>query len=327
MHESFYNSGSYINDQLGIYVGWICHKDSFSDCMPVVNENQDIVLIFSGENFPNNDTDSITQKQGNCFNPSNATSLIHLYEEDNDGFLSQLNGWFSGVLIDIRKKNIILFNDRYGLGRIYYHQNADGFYFSSEAKSLLKILPELRQLNFISLGEIFSCGCVLQNRTLFSNISLLPSGSKWIFNGTGDIRKDSYFSSDQYENQPLLSVDEYYEKLKETIVRIIPKYFFGERPVAMSLTGGIDGRIITACANRPVGSLPCYTFGSNYRDCADVKIARRIARICGQPHETISIDSDFFNNFGKLSEKAVYISDGGTMDVTGSVELYINKKS
>ncbi len=324
MHEPFYNSGTYINDQLGLYVGWVCHKDSFADCMPVLNEKRDMVLIFSGENFPDHELEGSLKRQGHEFNPSNASSLIHLYEEEGEEFFGHLNGWFSGVLVDLRKQSIVLFNDRYGLGRIYYHENADAFYFSSEAKSLLKILPELRQLDFTSLGETFSCGCVLQNRTLFPNISLLPGGSMWIFTGMCDIRKNSYFSHELWERQPLLSGAEYYEKLKETFARILPRYLSGRRRVAMSLTGGLDGRMIMAWANRPPGSLPCYTFGGNYRDCFDVRIARRIAKLCRQPHETIFIGPQFFNEFENLAEKAVFVSDG-TMDVTGSVELYVNR--
>ena len=51
MHESFYRQGSYINEELGVYVGWTCHPDSFADCLPVVNEKKDVVLLFSGEHF------------------------------------------------------------------------------------------------------------------------------------------------------------------------------------------------------------------------------------------------------------------------------------
>jgi asparagine synthase (glutamine-hydrolysing) len=324
MHESFYASGRYINKNLGLYAGWVCHPGSFSDCMPICNESKDICLIFCGEDFSDSSDSSRLRARGHDYNPENASYLIHLYEEIGPKFIEKLNGWFSGMLVDLRTQSVVLFNDRYGLSRIYYHENADGFYFSSEAKSLLKILPELRQLNLTSLGETFSCGCVLQNRTLFSNISLLPGGSMWTFTGKSDIKKDSYFSREQWESQPLLNSAEYYEKLKETFSRILPKYFRGKRQVAMSLTGGLDGRMIMAWANCQTGELPCYTFGGTYRDCADVRIARRVAKKCGQSHNTIVIGNEFFPEFPQLAEKAVFVSDG-TMDVSGSVELFANR--
>jgi asparagine synthase (glutamine-hydrolysing) len=324
MHERFYTSGTYVNEKLGLWIGWVNHQGSFSDCMPVWNETKNICLIFSGEDFRDPSEIEHLKARGHECDSGNASYLVHLYEEIGPKFIEKLNGWFSGVLVDLREQRIFVFNDRYGLGRIYYHENESGFYFSSEAKSLLKIFPELRRLDLTSLGEIFSCGCVLQNRTIFSNIALLPGGSMWIFSSTNDIQKDSYFSRELWECQPLLSGAEYYEKLKKTFARILPRYFRGRRQVGMSLTGGLDGRIILAWANCPPGELPCYTFGGTYRDCTDVKIARQVAKLCGQSHETITVDSQFFPEFPRLAEKAVFISDG-TMDVTGSVELFVNR--
>jgi asparagine synthase (glutamine-hydrolysing) len=145
-----------------------------------------------------------------------------------------------------------------------------------------------------------------------------------MFAGTRNIRKDSYFNRELWEKQPLLNGAEYHEKLRETFNRILPRYFRGKRRVAMSLTGGLDGRMIMAWANRSPGELPCYTFGGTYRDCTDVRIARQVAKLCQQSHETIIVGSQFFNEFPNLAEKAVFVSDG-TMDVTGSVEIYVNR--
>jgi asparagine synthase (glutamine-hydrolysing) len=139
-----------------------------------------------------------------------------------------------------------------------------------------------------------------------------------------DIRKDSYFSRELWESQSLLSGAEYYVNLKETLSRTIPKYFRGKRQMAMSLTGGLDGRMIMAWANRRPGELPCYTFGGTYRDCTDVRIAQKVAKMCGQSHETIVIGDEFISEFPCLAEKAVFVSDG-TMDVSGSVELFANR--
>lgn len=324
MHEPFYKSGTYVNDSSGIWVGWVNHENAFSDCMPGWNEDKDVCLIFSGENF----TDSIEierlKLKNHNFYPQNASYLVHYYEEEGTQFLQKLNGWFSGILIDLRKPKISLFNDRYGLGRIYYFEKGGKFYFSSEAKSLLKVIPELRELSLQGLAETFSCGCVLQNRTLFSKISLLPGGSAWTFQPNGQIRKESYFDPNSWEQQKLLSEAEFNDRLSETFARILPKYLNGRQKVAMSLTGGLDGRMIMAWANRPPGGLPCYTFGGSYRDCTDVKIASRVARLCQQSHETIVVGSKFLTEFPRFVEKSVFVSDGA-MDVTGAVELYVNR--
>src|ERR1051325_2452020 len=214
LHEKFYVSGTNNVASLGVAMGWVSLAGSFSDCMPVWNETKDICLVFSGETYPDSQELDHLRKRGHTFNPTNAEYLIHSYEELGRGFLDHLNGWFSGLLLDLREKKVLLFNDRYGIGRLYYHENEAGLYFSSEAKSLLKVLPELRELDLRSLGEFFSCGCPLQNRTLFKRISLLPPASVCTFEPGKPPRKESYFSVSQWQDQPSLEASDYYDRLK-----------------------------------------------------------------------------------------------------------------
>lgn len=324
MHEPFYTSGTYVNERLCLWIGWIAHGGSFSDCLPIWNERKDVCVIFSGEDFTDERDVEHLRARGHQFSGENASYLVHLYEEMGLKFIEKLNGWFSGLLVDLRERKVVLFNDRYGLNRIYYHENARGFYFASEAKALLKVLPTLRQLNMSSLGEFFSCGCPLQNKTLFSGVSMVPGGSAWMFSPAQKTNKDSYFRPAVWESQAPLSGADYYEKLKETWARILPRYFRGKEQIGISLTGGVDGRMIMAWANRPPNSLPCYTFGGMFRDCVDVNIARQVARICQQPHQVIPVGRDFLSQFPALAEKTVYVTDGA-MDVSASPDLFVNR--
>jgi asparagine synthase (glutamine-hydrolysing) len=324
LHEPFYSSGMYINEQLGLWVGWVSLKGSFSDCMPVWNEKKDKCIIFAGEDYTDPEDIEALKTKGHEFEDGNASYLVHLYEEIGLSFIEKLNGRFSGVIVDLLAKRVLLFNDRYGLNRIYYHECNEGLFFSSEAKSILKVLPGLRQLNNISLAETFSLGCVLQNRTLFAGINLLPGGSLWDYLPGKGIKKEYYFRPSTWESQDPLGEIEYYSKLRETWSRILPRYARGKERVAMSLTGGKDTRMILAWLKPSPGAMPCYTFGGMYRESADVKLARQIAKICQQPHQVIRMDSTFFKEFPSLAEKTVYVTDG-IMDVSGAPDLFVNK--
>jgi len=324
MHEPFYTNGTYINQELGLWLGWVNHEGSFSDCLPIWNEKKDVCLFFSGEDFADPADIDALRMRGHDFGSDDASYLVHLYEEMGCEFLEKLNGWFSGVLVDFREQKLVLFNDRYGVNRIHYHEDASGFYFASEAKALLRILPGTRQLDPRSLGEVLCCDAVLENRSLFSGITLLPGGSSWVFSRGEPVKKKAYFKQQAWESQPELSESDFYEKLKETWRRVLPKYFRGKQSVGLSLTGGVDSRMILAWAPRPPGALPCYTWGGTYRDCADVKIARRAAKLCRQPHTTILVGGEFLSQFHDLAQRAVYISDG-TMDVSGSIDVYVQR--
>src|SRR4030095_11612366 len=72
MHEPTYSSGTFQNEDIGIYTGWVCHEQSFSDCMPVLNEKKDIALIFFGENYADLAITDELKKKNHLFNRTNA---------------------------------------------------------------------------------------------------------------------------------------------------------------------------------------------------------------------------------------------------------------
>jgi len=94
----------------------------------------------------------------------------------------------------------------------------------------------------------------------------------------------------------------------------------------MSLTGGLDTRMIMAAYRADPGALPCYSFGGMFRDCQDVILARRIARACEQPYEVISVGKEFLSKFSHYAERTVYLSDG-CVDVSHSPDLFANERA
>jgi asparagine synthase (glutamine-hydrolysing) len=322
-HEPFYVSGTFVHRPVGLCAGWTGFDPAFND-FPMWNEQRDVCLIFCGEHYADSGEIERLRAKGHKFGSRQTDSLVHLYEETGPRFFESLNGWFSGLVLDLREQKAILFNDRFGLNRLYYHEDEAAFYFSSEAKALLQILPQTRQLDSSSLSEFFSCGCVLQNRTLFRGISPLPPGSKWEFFGGDRIKRQTYFDKTKWENQSVLTEKDYYEKLKTVFPRILKRYLNGSELIGVSLTGGVDSRMMMAWADCPPSSLPCYTFGSRYRDSIDVEVARQVAMVCRQPHQVISVGAEFLTEFASLAERTVYITDG-TMDVSGSADLFVNR--
>jgi asparagine synthase (glutamine-hydrolysing) len=323
-YESFYNSGIYVKQEIGICVGWSNKNGSYSDCMPVFNENNDLILVFYGEHFADKKSIDNLKRENHNFNPNDASYLIHLYEENKEDFFSILNGWFSGILIDINRGVAFLFNDRFGMQKLYYYEGKDILYFASEAKALIEICPELRELNIESLAEFFSLGCTLEENTLFSRINLLPPGSLWKFRKGSISKKTFFFRSETWENQPILGKDLFYRKFKKTFNNILPRYFTTNTNIALSLTGGLDTRMILASTDIPYNTLPCYTFGGMYNECYDVRIAKKIAKLCGQTHKVITVGDEFLAQFPNLAERSVFITDG-SMDVSGAVDLYLNR--
>src|SRR5258708_3890070 len=308
-HEPSYVTGTWTDESLAGYLGWTGRENSFSAGMPLRNERGDVVLVFSGEEFPDPHMVRHLKEQGHEFEHDGPSYLVHLYEDD-PAFPAGLNGRFHGLLMDRTQGSVTLFNDRYGIHRIYYHESKEVFYFSVEAKAILAVRPELRRTDPRSLGELISCGCVLEDRTLFEAIYVLPPASAWIFKSGSVEEKNTYFQPQDWENQDPLDPEAYYQELRATFSRILPRYFNGKQKIGMSLTGGLDTRMIMAWQQSAPGSLPCYSFGGMFRECEDVKLARKVARACNQPLEVIPVGNEFLTRFSQYAERGVYLTDG-----------------
>src|SRR5207247_6347965 len=282
-HEPFYNSSTYSVPEMGIYAGWVVHENSFGAGQPFFDEQRDIALLFSGECFPDPEMRTELTRKGHELGEAASAWIAHLYEEEGEQFFGKLNGFFSGLLIDKRQSKAFLFNDRYALERIYCYETGNATYFASEAKALLRILPKLRQFDDEGVAQYLTFGCTLEWRTLFKDIQLLPAGSFWSFEN-GRCQKRTYFSPETWEAQPVLTAERFESEFQETFKSILPRYFESESKIGVSLTGGLDTRMIMACRPDSTRDLVCYTFSGEKGLTLDDRLAAQVARSCGLEH-------------------------------------------
>src|SRR5579862_493163 len=76
-HEKFYETGTWVDESLGVYVGWALRPGSFSSGMPVSNDRGDVALVFSGEEYSG---DAIAQASKTGKTPS--SYILNRHEEN-----------------------------------------------------------------------------------------------------------------------------------------------------------------------------------------------------------------------------------------------------
>src|SRR4051794_22285958 len=75
-HTKGYSHGRFADEECGLRIGWTCHPGSFAEGMPLVSRNGDTVMIFTGENFGEGSTSSVSNKDS-----AKAAYLLKLYAE------------------------------------------------------------------------------------------------------------------------------------------------------------------------------------------------------------------------------------------------------
>jgi len=322
-HESFYKTGTWVDESLGVYVGWSVLEGSFSEAMPLQNRPDGAVLVFSGEEY--SDASGNAGNNGHAA-PQKLTYLLNSYQSAPSSYPVSLNGRFHGLIADRGRDSVTLFNDRYGMHRLYYHEADDAFYFAAEAKAILQVRRELREVDWQSMGELVSCGCVLQDRSVFKGIQTMSPASAWVFRGGAVPERKTYFQASEWEEQAVLDPEAYYRKFRDVFCGTLDRYFQGPQKIGMSVTGGLDTRMILAWRKFAPGSLPCYTFGSMYRDSRDVIVSRQISGVSQQSHEVIEVGDDFLSRFPHYAERSVYLTDA-CVDVSRSPDLYVQERA
>jgi asparagine synthase (glutamine-hydrolysing) len=324
-YEDFYTSGTFFASEMGIHAGWVAPKGSFAAKQVFTNERKEVVLLLSGECFPDTKSQSGLKRNDNGHRAPGVDWLVHLYEEEGDHFFAKLNGLFSGLLIDRRKRRAFLFNDRYGLERLYFCETKDAFYFASEAKALLRVLPESRAFDEVGVAQFLTFGSTLEWRTLFRGVELIPGGSLWSFE-SGKVLKGRYFDPTSWETQATFRSEDFEAAFEETFKRIVGRYFAADEKIGISLTGGLDTRMIMACRPEVPREPICYTFSGQKVETLDARLAARVAQTCGWEHRTLQVDKDFFRNFSSYVDRTVYATDGCSGAI-GAHEIYFNEQA
>jgi asparagine synthase (glutamine-hydrolysing) len=322
--SSFEVSGICNEPRLGVHAGWVAQAGSFAARVSPALHAGELRLLASGEWFDDEDFDDGLATRDALSNeaPRACVEMLDRYERDGARAVSTLNGLFAGLLIDRRRRRALLFNDRYGSERLYVHECDGRVFVASEAKALLAVLPKLRALDDRGVAQFLAYGNTLEGRTLFRGISLVPAASIWTFEPQRRTTRERYFLPGEWESLPTLSNEAFTDALTDTLDRRLPHYTRSGRSLGISLTGGLDTRMIMACLSSLTHLPTCYTFAGTRGETLDVRIAARVAAACGLPHHIIRIGSDFIANYAHYVDRTVYVTDGcaGPLDAH---ELYL----
>src|SRR5271170_6147717 len=80
-HERFYRTGTWIDEAMGVYVGWTVMTGSFSDGMPLQCERDDVCMVFSGEEYSDGRTAHQVRSPGDSVGSIESGYLVRQYKE------------------------------------------------------------------------------------------------------------------------------------------------------------------------------------------------------------------------------------------------------
>ena len=123
-----------------------------------------------------------------------------------------------------------------------------------------------------------------------------------------------------------MSTEEFQAEFERIFQRKVPLYFHSASHVGVSLTGGLDSRMVMACLPALEAPPICYTFAGPQGDLLDATIAKRVATECGLEHQVLRIGADFLSDYGTYLDRTVYATDGAA-GALWTHEIYLNEQA
>ena len=194
--------------------------------------------------------------------------LFAAYHQFGDTFVDHLAGDFVAGLFDTRTNRLLIARDRLGLRPVCYTESNGAFLFASEAKALLAYPNTSARPDEIMLADFVLSfrAADSQTRTFFDGIHSLPAAHLLIATPTSvSVRR--YFDFDTTRSIRLRTFHDYAGAYRELFAASVTKRLRCSKPVAISVSGGLDSAYIFAVAQRAMreGKAQCPgVVGVNY---------------------------------------------------------------
>ena len=233
--------GNYINENLHLGSARLKILDlEDRSNMPMQFENY--IIVFNGEIYNHKELRTKLEDSGEVFLTTSDTEVIlRLYKVYRFESFNMLEGMFALCIYDIKKKEVILARDIFGIKPLYYCFYNKIFIFSSEIKSIVNNINIKFDKNNFAIYSYLHKGSIIEPNTQFSNIfSLLPGNIMIIknnleyeikeFASVCSMIKNSENSDRKY------SKDEFFYELNKQIYA----HAQSDVPMSLMLSSGID---------------------------------------------------------------------------------------
>ncbi|MEK9634074.1 MAG: asparagine synthase (glutamine-hydrolyzing), partial [Opitutae bacterium] len=176
---------------------------------------------------------------------SDTETVLAAYHKYGEDCVDHLRGMFSFAVWDDQKQRFFCARDRFGIKPFYYVVVDGVFYFASEAKALLPVLPDI-ETDPEAMAEYLTFNFVIGENTLFKGVKQLLPGHGLAIEG-GELRTWRYWDVN-YQVDWDHGEEWFQDQLRSLLDDSIDVHLRSDVPVGAYLSGGIDSSLMAILA-------------------------------------------------------------------------------
>lgn len=207
---------------------------------PMISHDGRVAMIFNGEIYNHHQLRKELNIQA-FKSASDSEVLLECYAQMGVFCFSRLRGIFAAAFLELDTGRLRIVRDQIGVKPIYYTQNADGFYASSEVRGLEPFLSEPFCVSPSGLFEFLTCGFVHEPETGLLGVHKVPPGCYLEVVGRSvEVRR--FFT---------LEVETRSARFSERLLNdAVHSQLEADVKLGVFFSGGIDSSVIASLASR-----------------------------------------------------------------------------
>ena len=228
---------------------------------PMFSSDGDWVIILNGEIYNYRELRKELIDKGCVFKTNSDTEVIlHSFQLYGTEAVHRFIGMFSFAIFNLPSETLFVFRDRVGVKPLYYHWKDGEYYFASELKALIPLLPE-KEIDPKAITDFFRFGYIRNPHSIFKNVFKLPPGYyATVKNKELSIIK--YWNiEDRIRKQEELNEEVAALQLEELMQSSFNYRMVADVPVGVFLSGGVDSSAVTALLSRSHSNLKTFSIG------------------------------------------------------------------
>ena len=267
-HRGPDEAGAYVDDFIGLAQSRLSIIDLTGGSQPIHNEDKSLWIIFNGEIFNYPELRAELIKLGHKFYTNTDTEVIlHLYEENKEKALDDLNGQFAFAIWDSNNHELFLARDRVGILPLYFKLDREKFYFASELKAIFSVQETNPAFDPIGFDQIFTFWTNLPGDTPFKDYKEIPPAHFLRINFNGKFELKPYWHLKFSEEKKLSDrkINDITHEAQELLTDAVRIRLRADVPVGSYLSGGLDSSGLTAIVKKNFNN-ELRTFGISFEE-------------------------------------------------------------
>lgn len=298
IHRGPDDDGFFTETKQNFSIGMAMRRLSIIDLstgkQPIFSADNQKVIVFNGEIYNYKILKREYLSEYDFKTSSDTEVIIALYEKFGVKSFSMLDGMFAFSIYDKTVNKIFIVRDFFGEKPLYYTLNDDNFYWCSELKSILKILPSKPEISKQGLNIYFQLHYIPAPFTIYKSVLKLEANHYLELdcnNLNFEIKEIKQNTISKYSN---LRKGEAIKVNHDLVHQSIESRSISDVPIGTFLSGGVDSSIVSLClAHQSDKKIETFSVGFDKKSFDETDKSRAVAKIINSNHhEFILSESD-----------------------------------